>query len=103
VLVAWTQPGLPSRYTLDLVSSRSSVRVELDPGFSATGVRDGADVSLHSDAPPIQRGLERFLDAVRAGDPSLVACDVEAAAGTLEVALACERALAGAGRVAVES
>jgi hypothetical protein len=102
VLVAWTQPGLPSRYTLDLVSSRSSVRVELDPGFSATGVRDGADVSLHSDAPPIQRGLERFLDAVRADDPGLVACDVEAAAGTLEVALACERALAGGGRVTVE-
>jgi predicted dehydrogenase len=103
VLVAWTQPSLPSRYTLDLVSSRASVRVELDPGFSATGVRDGADVSLHSDAPPIQRGLERFLDAVRAGDPGLVACDVEAAAGTLEVALACERALAGGGRVNVES
>ena len=60
-------------------------------------------LSLHSDAPPIQRGLERFLDAVRAGDPGLVACDVEAAAGTLEVALACERALAGGGRVPVES
>ncbi|HET8805448.1 MAG TPA: Gfo/Idh/MocA family oxidoreductase [Gaiellales bacterium] len=103
VLVAWTQPCLPSRYTLDLVSSRSSVRIELDPGFSAIGVRDGADVSLHSDAPPIQRGLERFLDAVRAGDPGLVACTVEQAAGTLEVALACERALADGGRVTVES
>jgi len=103
VLVAWTQPNLPSRYTLDLVSAGSAVRVELDPGFSATGVRAGAEVSLRSGAPPIQRGLERFLDAVRAGDPGLVACTVEQAAGTLEVALACERALAGGGRVTVES
>jgi predicted dehydrogenase len=103
VLVAWTQPGLPSRYTLDLVSAGSAVRVELDPGFSATGVRSGAEVSLRTGAPPIQRGLERFLDAVRAGDPGLVACTVEQAAGTLEVALACERALAGGGRVTVGS
>ena len=61
-----------------------------------------SEVSLRS-APPIQRGLERFLDAVRTGDPGLVACTVEQAAGTLEVALACERALAGRGRVTVES
>jgi hypothetical protein len=39
---------------------------------------------------------------VRAGDPGLVACTVEQAAGTLEVALACERALAGGARVTVE-
>jgi myo-inositol 2-dehydrogenase / D-chiro-inositol 1-dehydrogenase len=103
VLVAWTQPGLPSRYTLDLVSAGSAVRVELDPGFSAIGVREGAEVSLRTAAPPIQRGLERFLDAVRAGDPGLVACTVEQAAGTLEVALACERALAGGGRITVAS
>jgi myo-inositol 2-dehydrogenase / D-chiro-inositol 1-dehydrogenase len=101
VLVAWTQPGLPSRYTLDVVSAGTALHVELDPAFSVTGVRGGSDVSLYVDAPPIQRGLERFLDAVRAGDPRLVACDVESAAGTLGVALACEQALAGGGRVPV--
>jgi hypothetical protein len=52
--------------------------------------------------PPIQRGMERFLDAVRAVDPSLVACPVAAAAQSLEVALACEQALATGGRVVVE-
>jgi predicted dehydrogenase len=102
VLVAWTQKDLPSTYTLDLVSARAAVHVELDPGFAATGVRDGADVSLRSQSPPIRRGLELFLEAVRAGDPSLVACDVDAAAGTLDVALACEIALVEGGRVPVD-
>jgi hypothetical protein len=50
---------------------------------------------------PIRRGMERFLEAVRVGDPAGVACDVDAAAESLEVALACERALADGGRVAV--
>jgi predicted dehydrogenase len=102
VLVAWTQKNLPSTYTLDLVSARAAVHIELDPGFAATGVRDGADVSLRSQSAPIRRGLELFLEAVRAGDPSLVACDVDAAAGTLDVALACEIALVEGGRVPVD-
>ena len=55
------------------MSPGTALHVELDPGFSVTGIRDGDDVSLHVEAPPIQRGLERFLNAVRAGDPRLVA------------------------------
>ena len=102
VLCAWTSPELPSAYTLDVVSARSSVHVELDPGFTARGTRRGADVNLGLSMAPIQRGMERFLAAVRAGDPSLVACPVAAAAESLEVALACERALATRSRVAVE-
>ena len=101
VVVAWTRRELPSAYTLEIVSARTSMHVELDPGFTARGVSAGADVSLALTMPPIRRGLERFLDAVRAGDPSLVACGVGAAAGTLDVALACERALLDRGTVAV--
>ena len=101
VLVAWTSPELPSTYTLDVVSARSSVHVELDPGFTARGTARGADVALGLTMPPIRRGMERFLEAVRAGDPGLVACGVDAAAESLDVALACERALADGGRVAV--
>jgi predicted dehydrogenase len=103
VLVAWTRKGLPSIYTLDLVSAQGEVHVDLDPAFEATGVREGTEVSLRSQSPPIRRGLELFLDAVRSGDPTLVACDVEAAAGTLDVALACERALTDGGKVPVRS
>lgn len=102
ILVAWTSPELPSSYTLDLVSARSTVHVELDPGFTARGTLAGKDVALGLSMPPIRRGMERFLDAVRAGDPALVACPVEAAAESLHVALACEQALAAGGRVAVE-
>jgi myo-inositol 2-dehydrogenase / D-chiro-inositol 1-dehydrogenase len=101
VLCAWTSPELPSAYTLDIVSARSSVHVELDPGFTVRGTRRGAEVSLGLSMAPIQRGMERFLKAVRAGDPALVACPVAAAAESLEIALACERALADGGRVAV--
>jgi myo-inositol 2-dehydrogenase / D-chiro-inositol 1-dehydrogenase len=102
ILCAWTSPELPSSYTLDVVSARSSVHVELDPGFTARGTRARAEVSLGLAMAPIRRGMERFLDAVRAGDPGLVACPLEAAAESLDVALACERALAGGGRVTVE-
>ena len=101
VLCAWTSPELPSAYTLDIVSAHSSVHVELDPGFTVRGTRRCAEVSLGLSMAPIQRGMERFLEAVRAGDPALVACPVAAAAESLEIALACERALADGGRVAV--
>jgi myo-inositol 2-dehydrogenase/D-chiro-inositol 1-dehydrogenase len=102
VVCAWTSPELPSTYTLDVVSAGSNVHVELDPGFVARGTRRGAEVSLGLSMAPIRRGMERFLEAVRAGDPALVACPVEAAAESLDVAMACERALASGGRVAVE-
>ena len=101
VLCAWTSPELPSSYTLDVVSARSSVHVELDPGFTATGTRGGEEVALGLSMAPIRRGMERFLEAARTGDPAGVACDVDAAAESLDVALACERALAAGGRVAV--
>ena len=103
VLCAWTSAELPSSYTLELVSARSSVHVELDPAFTARGTRSGVEVSLGLSMPPIRRGMERFLDAVRVGDPALVACPISAAAESLDVALACERALAAGGaRVPVE-
>jgi myo-inositol 2-dehydrogenase / D-chiro-inositol 1-dehydrogenase len=103
VLCAWTSPELPSSYTLDLVAPRSSVHVELDPTFTARGTSAGAELSLGLAMPPIRRGMERFLEAVRANDPALVACPVAAAAESLDVALACERALAAGGeRVPVE-
>jgi myo-inositol 2-dehydrogenase / D-chiro-inositol 1-dehydrogenase len=101
VLCAWTSPALPSTYTLDIVSAGSAVHVELDPGFTARGTLRGRDVALGLSTAPMRRGMERFLEAVGAGDPELVACDVAAASASLDVALACERALAGGGRVAV--
>ena len=68
---------------------------------AAHGVRDSAEVRFAAQSPPFRRGLELCVDAVRTRDPSLAACDVDAGAGTLDVALACERALAGGGPVPV--
>ena len=77
------------------------MHVELDPGFTATGTRGGEEVALGLSMAPIRRGMERFLEAARTGDPAAVACDVDAAAESLDVALACEQALAEGGRVSV--
>jgi len=65
-------------------------------GVSGSGKTSLAMGTLYAD------GMQRFLDAVRASDPGMVACDVAEATGTLDVALACERALADGGRVRVE-
>jgi predicted dehydrogenase len=102
VLVAWTRPGSPSIYTLDLAAAQASVQVRLDSDFAACGSNAGGELALRAQLPPIERGMQRFLDAVRASDPGMVACDVAEATGTLDVALACERALADGGRVRVE-
>jgi myo-inositol 2-dehydrogenase/D-chiro-inositol 1-dehydrogenase len=101
ILVAWTSRSLPSAYTLDVVSAGAALHVDLDPAFGMTGVRDGAEVARTAQVHPMRRGFERFVEAVRRDEPSLVACDVVAAAGTLDVALACERALADDCRVPV--
>lgn len=101
VLCAWTSAELPSAYTLDIVSAGSSMHVELDPGFTARGTHRGAEVSFGLSMAPMKHGMERFLEAAQAGDPSAVACGVAAAAESLDVALACEEALAGGGRITV--
>ena len=89
--------------TLEAMARYSTNSVGTEGTFAPTA--DGEKCELVFDRIYKIRGAnkERFLDAVRAGDPGLVACTVEQAAGTLEVALACERALAGGGRVTVES
>ena len=71
-------------------------------GYLRTKDPDSTELALRAQLPPIERGMQRFLDAVRASDPGMVACDVAEATGTLDVALACERALADGGRVRVE-
>jgi myo-inositol 2-dehydrogenase / D-chiro-inositol 1-dehydrogenase len=93
VLVAWTQPGQPGTYALDVVASDSTFRLDLDPDFTLTGMSHDRPVTRRSASHPLERSWRRFLDAVARRDPSAVVCAPPDAAATLAVAVAAERAL----------
>ena len=100
--IAWTRDGLPGRYSLDVIGSDASLRLELDPDFSLSGVSRGRAIEARGARHPIERGVERFLEAARAGDASRVFCTPRDAAGTLATVVAAEEALAGGCTVTVE-
>jgi myo-inositol 2-dehydrogenase/D-chiro-inositol 1-dehydrogenase len=101
IVLAWTRQGLPGIYEVDVAASEATLRLELDPDFSLGGVSRGREIAARSTQHPFERSIERFLEAVRAGDPSRVFCAPRDAAGTLAVANACERALASGETVPV--
>ena len=103
VVVAWTQPGQPGTYAVDIVASESTLRLNLDPEFSLTGLARGEPVARHAASAPSERSMRRFLDAARVRDPAGVVCTPPDAAATLAVAVAAERALETAQAVTVET
>jgi hypothetical protein len=58
-------------------------------------------VDARSSRHPFERTIARFIDSARAGDPSHVFCMPIDAARTLDIAVACERALVSGNTVAV--
>jgi predicted dehydrogenase len=92
-VVAWTRPGQPGSYGLDVVASDSTFRLNLDPDFTLTGMSHDRPVTRQSASHPLERSWRRFLHAVAERDPSAVACTPSDAAATLAVAAAAERAL----------
>jgi myo-inositol 2-dehydrogenase/D-chiro-inositol 1-dehydrogenase len=103
VVVAWTRPGQPGSYALDVVASDSTLRLNLDPDFTLTGLSHGRPVTRRAASQPLERSLRRFLHAVTEHDPSAVPCTPPDAAATLAVAIAAERALETARAVPVEA
>lgn len=101
VVLAWTRPGLPGSYGLDIVASEATLRLALDPDFTLSGVSRGEPVDLRAAEAPFERSVRRFFDAVRSRDPGAVACGPADAAGTLAVAVAAEQALGSARAVPV--
>ena len=93
VVVAWTKPGQPGSYGLDIIASDATLRMDLDPDFTLTGVSNGQQVSRRSASPPLERSWRRFLRAVSEHDHAAVICTPPDAAATLAVAIAAERAL----------
>jgi predicted dehydrogenase len=100
--IAWTRDGLPGRYSVDVLASESSLRLDLDPVFTLRGTSRGAEIDAGMRQHPIERGVRRFFEAAQAGDKSRVFCTPADAAGTLAVVIACEEALASGGTVAVD-
>jgi predicted dehydrogenase len=100
---AWTHAGQPQSYGLDVVATDATLELNLGPDqFWLRGCAASAAVDVSS-TDPFARSIRRFLDAVRAGDPSRVACTPADALGTLRVAVACERALATGETVTVSA
>jgi myo-inositol 2-dehydrogenase/D-chiro-inositol 1-dehydrogenase len=93
IVVAWTRPGQPGTYGLDIVASKATLRLALDPEFTLSGVSRGQPVTRRAASHPFERSVRRFLDAVSEHDPAAVACTPSDAAATLAVATAAERAL----------
>ncbi|HEX6522842.1 MAG TPA: Gfo/Idh/MocA family oxidoreductase [Streptosporangiaceae bacterium] len=94
VVVAWTRPGQPGSYGLDIVATEATLRLALDPDFTLSGMSQGQPVSRRAGSHPFERSVRRFLHAVAERDPAAVACAPPDAAATLAVAVAAEQALA---------
>lgn len=99
IALAWTRQGQPGTYTLDVLATDATLRLELDPAFTLAGQVGDERISSSMTVHPFERSLERFVEAVRAGDPSAVFCAPRDAIGTLETALCCERSLLDGGRI----
>jgi predicted dehydrogenase len=93
VVVAWTRPGQPGTYGLDIIASEATLRLALDPDFTLSGVSRGQPVTRRAASRPLERSVRRFLGAVGSHDPAAVACTPPDAAATLAVAVAAEQAL----------
>jgi myo-inositol 2-dehydrogenase/D-chiro-inositol 1-dehydrogenase len=93
IVVAWTRPGQPGSFSLDILASEATLRLALDPDFTLTGVSGGQPVGRRAASHPFERSMRRFLGAVAERDPAAVACTPRDAAATLAVAAAAERAL----------
>jgi predicted dehydrogenase len=93
IVVAWTTDDVPGSYWVEVVTEGGVLRVDLDPDFRLSGTTDGAPVAATSAGEPFARSIDRFLSAVRAGDPQLVFCTPADAERTLAVAVAAEAAL----------
>ena len=103
VIVAWTRPGQPGTYGMDIIASEATLRLDLDPDFTLSGVNRGQPVTRRAATHPFERSVRRFLDAVRDRDPGAVACTPADAAITLAVAAAAEQALQTSRAIQVET
>src|SRR5215472_9651771 len=54
IVVAWTRPGQPGSFSLDILASEATLRLSLDPDFTLTGVSGGQQVSRRAESHPFE-------------------------------------------------
>src|SRR5689334_2768576 len=64
IVVAWTRPGQPGSFSLDILASNATLRLALDPDFTLTGMSGGQRVDRRAASHPFERSMRRFLHAV---------------------------------------
>jgi predicted dehydrogenase len=94
IQVAWTDAQDPPLYTLDVLAAGLALQLELDPVFRLRGRTESGEISAMGVTNPRESTLVRFFDAVRRQVTGGVGCSPADALSTLQVALACERAIA---------
>jgi predicted dehydrogenase len=90
---AWSPDGQPEVYATDILATEATIALELGPDRFRISGRSGAQALAAEYADPMERSIARFLEAARSGDPDRIFCPPADALRTLEVAVACERAL----------
>jgi predicted dehydrogenase len=90
---AWSREGQPGIYATDVLAADATLSLELGPDRYRIAGRAGESPVEAEFGEPMQRSIARFLEAAAASDPARVFCMPADAMRTLEVALACERAL----------
>jgi myo-inositol 2-dehydrogenase / D-chiro-inositol 1-dehydrogenase len=93
IVVAWTSDDVPGSYWVEVMSEDAMFRLDLDPVFRLRGTSQGSPIDAAARSDPFKRSVDRFVAAVRAGDPDMVFCTPGDAARTLAVATAAETAL----------
>jgi myo-inositol 2-dehydrogenase/D-chiro-inositol 1-dehydrogenase len=99
IQIVWVGPETTPVYALDVLAPGLALRVSLDPDFTVAGQALGRVVRAGVGAHPRRRTLERFLAAAGRRDRSAVACTPLDGLRAVEVATACERAIATGGTI----
>lgn len=90
---AWTADGTPEVFFIQVAATDATLRIDLDPAFSLSGVSRGRQLEPRTvSEQPFRRNMARFLDVVGAGGGEVFSTPPDARRA-LTVALACEQAL----------
>ena len=90
---AWSRDGQPGIYATDVLATDATLSLEFGPDRYRIAGQAGDEAVAGDYGEPMRRSVTRFLEAAAASDPARVFCTPADAMRTLEVALACERAL----------